>query len=294
MQITGYIDAAHRKGEDFAATTARTPAAAVVTARSRLRAIAAGLIALALAAGCTTGPDTPPPNRELELSYLRPVVAADLLDYALIEVPALDNVKLVPDGGDGYLGLRTYGGQPLKNNGVRAEISIDYPYHEGDTLTYSWKLMLPDNFPSDAPQNRWWVFADWHDQPNRDRGETWDNFPRRSAPIILGYGQIDGRDLLSLSYGSPDPKPVGLIPFTRGRWHDISVQITFSRGPGGRAAVYLDHAATPVQQASGPNMHNDFQHYLKVGTYRDPDIRGDAWVYLDAITITREPVASPT
>jgi hypothetical protein len=223
--------------------------------------------------------------RNLELGYLRAAVADDLLEVSHLEIAELAQVRTAEIAGRRCLGLRVYAGQPLKNGGVRAEVSIDAPYAIGDTLDYHWSFFIPEDFPDDGPRNRWWVLADWHDQPDRRRGETWDGFPARSAPIILGYGRVDGRDLIGLSYGSPDPRPAGTFPVRRGCWHDIAVRIAWARDAGGRAAVVLD--GKTVATAAGPNMHNDFQHYAKIGMYRHPGIGGDAWIYLDGIGIRR-------
>jgi hypothetical protein len=223
--------------------------------------------------------------RDLELSYLRSAVSADLLPYSTIEIPAIENIRRGVDAQGEHLELRTYYDQPLKNGGVRAEVSVDYPYREGDTVRYNWRLMLPTDFPSDAPTNRWWLMAQWHDQPDRTRGETWAGYPRHSPSVGLGYGQINGQDELSLLYGAPDPAPAGLIPISRGVWHALSVEITWSRGANGRAKVFLDGGKTPVREASGPNMYNGFQQYMKLGMYRHPDIRGDAWVYIGGVSV---------
>jgi hypothetical protein len=231
-----------------------------------------GLVAIALACRRPHG------DRALELSYLRAAVAPAVLDYAQIEVPGIEHIRIAEVDGRPCLGLRVFHGQRLKNNGVRAELSLDYPYRVGDTVRYQWRFCMPADFGGDAPANRWWVLADWHDQPDRDHGETWDGFPARSAPIIIGYGQLDGHDVLGLSYGSPDPRLIATIPFTRGVWHSVTALIAWSRGPDGRAEIGLDGA--PALSGSGPNMHNDFQHYLKIGQYRHPDIAGDDWIYL--------------
>lgn len=37
-----------------------------------------------------------------------------------------------------------------------------------------------------------------------------------------------------------------------------------------------------------PNLHNAYQHYLKLGMYRHPDIKTDNWIYLDDLTITKQ------
>jgi hypothetical protein len=221
--------------------------------------------------------------REMELGYLRAAVAPDLLGYAHLEIAAIEQVRVADEAGQRGLGLRVFAGQPLKNGGIRAEVSVDAPYRVGDTVEYRWRFLIPEDFASDAPLNRWWVLADWHDQPDRTRGETWDGFPARSAPIILGYGQVGGEDVIGLSYGSPDPAPVTTFPVRRGRWHDISVRIAWARDASGRVAVGLDGA--PVAAAAGPNMHNAFQHYAKIGMYRDPQIPGDDWIYLTGLEI---------
>ena len=222
--------------------------------------------------------------RALELTYLRSAVNDALLPYATIEIPALENLRPGKDERGAYLGLRTYHRQPLKSGGVRAEISVDFPFQEGDTVRYAWRMKLPADFRGDAPANRWWLIAQWHDQPNRDRGETWDTYPHHRPSIGLGYGQIDGQDQLSLLYGAPDPAPVGLIPIRRGVWHELAVEIAWSRGATGRVRVFVDDMKTPVREARGRNMYNDFQQYLKLGQYRHPDIRGDSTLLVAGIT----------
>jgi len=34
-------------------------------------------------------------------------------------------------------------------------------------------------------------------------------------------------------------------------------------------------------------MHNDFQHFLKLGMYRHPEIETDNWIYVDDLQITK-------
>lgn len=225
--------------------------------------------------------------RAAELAWLGSGIAQDLLPYAHLEVPSLEHLRALQDAHGSFLGMRCYRGQPLKNNGVRAQASVDFPYQEGETVRYSWRFAIGPDFRADDPANRWWVFAGWHDQPDPRLGETWEGFPSRSTPIGLGYGRLNGQDLLALFYGSPSPVTVALIPFSRGVWHQLDLEIKWSRTSAGRAAVYLDQSTTPAHVASGPNMHNGYQHYLKVGTYRHPDIDGDAWVNVRDVAISR-------
>jgi hypothetical protein len=71
------------------------------------------------------------------------------------------------------------------------------------------------------------------------------------------------------------------------RRHKVTVRIVWSRGAKGRAELRLDDSPKAVVSASGPNMHNDFQHYLKVGMYRHREIRGDNWIYLRDIAVKK-------
>jgi hypothetical protein len=74
----------------------------------------------------------------------------------------------------------------------------------------------------------------------------------------------------------------------RGKWHSITVVIHWSRGSAGKASVFLDDLTKPAGLAEGPNMHNDFQHYLKLGMYRHPDINTDNWIYIDGVQISKD------
>ena len=204
--------------------------------------------------------------------YLSAVLPPDLMRYAGIEVPARENIHILSDTTGRYLELRLVPGQAKKNNGIRAEISVDYPYNVGDVMRYKWKMRLPDDFKADDPQNRWWVMGQWHDQPDSSKGETWQDFPAHSPPVSFNYGRKDGKDFLSLLVGSPKMKSVGLVPITRGVWHSLEVVIKWSQGDEGRVAVYLDGTKEPVVTGTGPNMHNGFHHYLKLGMYRHPEI----------------------
>lgn len=236
--------------------------------------------ALAVTATATSDP------RSLELAYLRNAVPDALLPYAHLEVPALANLGAMSDSAGGFLGFRTYAGQAIVNGGVRAESSVDFPFREGDTVRYSWRFGITANFASD-PANRWWLFGDLHDQPDPTLGQTWSDYQPHSPSIGLGYGRLDGKDQLALLYGAPNPTTRGLVPFSRGVWHRVALQITWSQGANGRVALFLDDATKPVLQASGPNMYNAYQHYLKLGSYRDPAIQGDAWVYVRDVKIER-------
>ncbi len=204
--------------------------------------------------------------------YLSAVLPPGLIRYAGIEVPSQENIRVLSDGAGRYLEFKLIPGQARKNNGIRAEISVNYPYHAGEVVRYRWSMCLPEDFKADEPLNRWWVMGQWHDQPDRTKGETWEGFPAHSPPVSFNFRRADGKDYLSLLVGSPHTKSAGLLPITRGAWHSLEVIIKWSQGADGRVAVYFDAAKEPTLTAAGPNMHNGYHHYLKLGMYRHPQI----------------------
>ncbi len=236
-------------------------------------------------------PSTEEGLRALELSYLRTAVDESIIQYSVIEIAGIENISTSTDEGKAYLALHLHPGQSKKNNGIRSEVSIDFPYKEGDTVEYSWQFRIPENFISDAPQNRWWVFADWHDQPDKNKGETWDTYVAHSAPIIFGYGYLNGKDQLSLSTGIDGSEkgivPRGLIPITKNIWHSVRLVVRWSQKEDGSVKVYFDGATSPTLSATGPNMLNGYQHYMKVGMYRNPDIMTENTINLRNIAISK-------
>ena len=219
-----------------------------------------------------SAPGEAPGRVSADADYLAAVLPSELIRYAAIEVPAQENIHARSDDAGRYLEFRLVPGQARKNNGIRAEIAVDFPFKVGDVVRYQWKMCLPDDFKGDEPQNRWWVMGQWHDQPDRSKGETWTNFPGRSPPVSFIYGRREGKDVLSLQVGSPKAKSFGTLPIARGAWHSLDVVIRWSQGADGNVAVFFDGSQTPTITATGPNMHNGFQHYLKLGMYRHPQI----------------------
>lgn len=252
------------------------------------------LLALLLAVfcGCTkTG------SRDDELVFLRSMLPDSLLEYGHLDIASPKSVAVIGEGQKKHLGLHVFPGQSKLHGGIRAEISVGYPFQQGETIRYSWRFMLPKDFISDAPQNRWWVIGQWHDQPNKKLGETWENFASSSPPVLLGLGELEGRPAIGLTYGPTNDKhdklksrAIGSIFLERGKWHSITVVIHWSQGLDGKALVFLDDLSKPALTAVGPNMNNDYQHYWKLGMYRHPEIATDNWIYLDDLEISKAPV----
>jgi hypothetical protein len=220
-----------------------------------------------------------------ELSYLK-VLDTLIADpatrhYAALEVPAARNVSIYED----YVAFHLYDGQPLLNNGIRAEISIDYPFSVGDTVLYEWEMRIPEGFVADGPLNRWWVMGQWHDQPDPNLGETWDSFPSHSPPVAFYLGELDGQRYLSPEYPDHETTLEELIALPAGQWIHMSVEIQWSQADDGYIKIRAGDAAAPVMQSSGRNMLNGYQHYFKLGMYRHRDISTDNTVHLRQISI---------
>lgn len=247
------------------------------------------LTLLAIAVLALTQFQKPAGSREDELSYLRVVLPEALLDVSNLQVASKNNVAIFTEDENAYLGLRLFARQQKVNSGVRAEISVDYPFQAGETVRYSWRFMLPNDFISDAPQNRWWIMAQWHDQPNPALGESWEEERfLLSPPIALSFGEADGQIIAVMTYGVDVSRNIGWIPIEKGIWHDISVVIHWSQDESGSASVYFDIASTSIAAATGANMRNDYQHFFKLGMYRHPDIATENWIFVDSINVFKE------
>lgn len=255
---------------------------AVNTMKLSMRNLIACLL---LVASCTNPPQ--PTVEQLNACLDAIAVQSELRDCASIEVADASGIILLDDT-DPYVGLRLYPFQPRINNGKRAEVVFDYPYHPGETVSYAWALMIPTVFPSDAPKNRWWIMAQWHDQPDRELGETWAGFPKHLPALLLEYGMDNNQDYLEFQYGAGNLQPVGRIPILRSQWLRLRLDIHWSQSADGSASLFVGDDASPTLVAQGPNMFNAFQHYFKLGQYRHPDINTENWVYIDEVSIVKQ------
>ena len=235
--------------------------------------------ALSLAANAVLGLDT------VE-EALRLAVPEQLMDFANLEVAGRKNVAPGPDGG---LMLQITPEQGRVAGGERAELTVDFPFEPGETVIYKWRFRLPVDFATDAPENRFIIMGQWHDQPDTRLGETWEAFPSRSPPIALYLGGIGDDIGFVFDYGATDgnarrskSEPVF---FERGRWHDVEAIINWSRHGAGSAILLLN--GSTVARMSGANMNNNAPHYLKLGLYRHPDIEGPSAITIKDVRISK-------
>lgn len=218
-----------------------------------------------------------------EQEYLSAVVPPDLVGFSNLEVAGYENLSIQTSAGEPFLQFQMSPTQARVNKGNRAELSVDYPFVVGDTVEYSWRLRIPHGSATDAGRNRWWLLAQWHDQPDIRHNQTWANYPENSPSIALGYGVVNGQDTLSLTYGAPYQSNISYTTLERGVWHDLRAEITWSGAPDGKAVIYLD--GVEFASAQGRNMYNSYQHYFKIGTYRHPEIRVSSQIDLDDVSI---------
>ncbi len=250
------------------------------------------LMALVLTSlhGCAENGSTN--STEVEAEYLRAVMPDSLLKTSHLDIASIENVAVLGTGEAQHLGLRVSPGQRKVHEGMRAEVSVDYPFHQRDVIRYSWRFLLPKDFAVDVPMNRWWVIGQWHDQPDVTKGETWDDFESRSPPVLIGLGQMNGKLAISLNYGQTTGKEkqqaVGPVFLERGKWHHITTVVRWSPKADGAVQVFLDGESKSIMSATGPNMNNDYQHFLKIGMYRHPGISTDNWIYLDDLEISND------
>ena len=239
-----------------------------------------------LLVGCDEGPQQEN-LQSLELQYLSSVVPEALLEYSHLEIAAREAVRINDEAGKQSLELSLSPEHGCKNRGNRAEVSVDFPFTQGETVRYEWQFMLPNEFPSDAPRNRWWLIAQWHDQPDRVHGETWDDHPERSPSVALSIGEDNETKelVLALNYGTGTVRNFGPVPLKRGVWHNVAVMVTWSTTDTGRVAMYLDDMDKALLTAEGANLHNRFQHYLKLGMYRHPEIMSRNSIHIRQLSI---------
>ena len=191
--------------------------------------------------------------------------------YAIVELPGQRNVTVHED----HISLHLFGGQELLFNGVRSEITVDIPFEEHDTVIYQWEVMIPRGFQHDAPENRWWNMGQWHDQPDLTLGETWADFPGRSPSMSIHLKFYNGCFYFAPRYMHVEPPFEDLIEIQPGQWMKLSFEIRWSQSTDGYIKIRINDEQDYRVCYTGPNMHNGFRHFLKVGMYRHPDIDTD-------------------
>ena len=91
-------------------------------------------------------------------------------------------LKMTVKAGQGWFNSRG-----KSYSGVRAEITYDNHDQPGSEKWYAWSFLVPENFKN-SPPKLWQVMGQFHDQPNRDKGETWKNWSGTGhSPSVAVY-----------------------------------------------------------------------------------------------------------
>ena len=191
------------------------------------------------------------------------------------------------DEGDLALFLKITCGQDLVSGGMRAEVSFDPERRSGEELWVAWDHLVPDSyaFPSDYPAGEpWMLMGQFHDQPDAEKGETWDDLPAESPPVMLAFGKQEGRTVMAVNYGVATTREQEVIvDYPTGVWHRWTLNLSWSTGDDGWGVFLLD--GEEVASFTGPNAHNDAGNFLKLGLYRSEEIHTDNVVLYDDIAV---------
>ena len=200
-----------------------------------------------------------------------------LLPFLNLEVPSCSNIKL----GDGYAGFILTVDNIKINNGIRSEVAIGYPFTEGDTVEYRWSIMLPEVDGPGGTARQWWIIAQWHDQPDPRRGETWATFKSQSPPVAIYVEKRN--DVVGIGLQGLLGKKLSWTAAPTNTWLDLTATIHWSTTSSG--SVRLSVARHPEFEfiSYGKNMLNNYQHYFKAGQYRTPEVIGNSAIYIKDI-----------
>ncbi len=136
-------------------------------------------------------------NRE----YLGAILPPELTRYAGVEVPSQENIAIRSDDAGPYLEFRLIPGQARKNNGIRAEVSVNYPFKLA-TWCATHGRCVSGGFQGRRSPEPLVGLGQWHDQPDPTQAKRGMTFPPQSA-VSFNYVRLDGKDFLSLLVVSP-------------------------------------------------------------------------------------------
>jgi len=209
-----------------------------------------------------------------------------MLSYISLEVPSCSNIRVLSNEVSFILDAQN---QKI-HGGVRSEVAIDYPFNEGDTVEYRWSLLLPSANPPGADAGAWWLLAQWHDQPDRRKGETWLNFKSQPPPFAVVVEKRDG--VVGIGMNGLSGRIVSWVPVTLDQWLDFTATVRWSTGIDGSVVVRIEGHPEIKFEMLGRNMHNGFQHYFKFGQYRAPWVNSVAAVRFREVKIVTKSAKS--
>lgn len=253
-----------------------------------LRALSVALITAAtlVASGALAGSGSAQLS-DADKEMLTGVISENLLPYTTVEGPPRYALSAGTDAYGKVAGLTVYPNQSPKNGMVSSEIAISYPYKEGETMRYSWRMKIPNGFVPDTPRNRWWLVARWNDQANPLLGERPEQFLGHNPAMMIGYKDIGGKDVLTFSYGIPEALAAGSFNVTRNGWVKFAVEVTWTRGLKGKARVFVNDSKQPFYEVTGKNMYSKNYNVFRLGIARSTEIQTPAALHFSDVKIEK-------
>ncbi|AXR06867.1 heparin lyase I family protein [Salinimonas sediminis] len=157
------------------------------------------------------------------------------------------------------------------NNGYRSEVAIFDRFELGSKVKYIFTLTVNKISQKTITQdNSWFIVAQWHDQPNKELGETWSSFPKRPPPLSFGIDYKKGYKLYFKSeknYIDMDIR-LGSTIFCA-----VEIEWIFSKDGAisGKCRTGIDNMKFSFKDRT---MHNRYYHYFKFGIYNGPTVKG--------------------
>lgn len=167
---------------------------------------------------------------------------------------------------------------------ARSEIQIFKVAPAEKEIYYGWSVKIPEDY---VESSDWQVIGQFHDQPDYENGETWDNYPANSPPVSLTYKNEKIGLTVNIPYGNGS-EVISERSIIKGQWTDIILRIYWSTNSNGYIEAWINNI--PMTDNSGTitrynfrNLYNNSGNYLKIGLYRSNDIKTKNIVYFDEI-----------
>ncbi len=167
---------------------------------------------------------------------------------------------------------------------ARSEIQIFKVAPAQKEVYYGWSVKIPLDY---IESSDWQVIGQFHDQPDVENGETWDNYPANSPPVSLTYKNGKVGLTVNIPYGKGS-EVISERSITKGQWTDVILRIYWSTNANGYIEAWINDV--PMTDNTGTitryifrNLYNNSGNYLKIGLYRSNEIKSKNVVYFDEI-----------
>lgn len=166
----------------------------------------------------------------------------------------------------------------------RSEIQIFKVAPTEKEIYYGWSVKIPEDY-IESPD--WQVIGQFHDQPDYEKGETWDNYPANSPPVSMTYKNGKIGLTVNVPYGNVT-EVISERKISKGKWTDIILRIYWTTNSTGYIEAWINNIAMTdnsgtISRYNFRNLYNKYGNYLKIGLYRSNEIKTKNIVYFDEI-----------